>query len=125
MKSLNLENLVNISEGALFNYIYNSLKNKAIDFLRKYVLVKNDETAIDLDIPTYDEDMDEKLFVENLFNLDILTSNQKEILKQSYLYENSDTEIAKKLHISRQAVNKTRRNGLAILREYLITVSID
>jgi RNA polymerase sigma factor (sigma-70 family) len=48
-----------------------------------------------------------------------LTDRQREILDLAYVKEMSDTEIAKILRVSQQAVSKSHRNALARLREEL------
>lgn len=100
-------------------YLYNSLKNKSIDLFRKYVLKKKEEIHIDFDFPSYAENYEIKILVNDLLNLDILSERHKTILKQSYLYDYSDAEIAKSLNISRQAVHKQKKHGLTILKNYL------
>lgn len=71
VRFIKLENFMNISEGALVNYLYNSLKNKAVDLFRKYVLKKKEEVSISLDLSSCDEDVDSKLFINDLLDLDI------------------------------------------------------
>jgi RNA polymerase sigma factor (sigma-70 family) len=48
-----------------------------------------------------------------------LTDRQREILDLAYVKKMSDTEIAKVLRVSQQAVSKSHRNALARLREEL------
>jgi len=83
------------------------------------VLKPTEELELNLDILKIEVDMDTHIFVKELFDMDILTAQQKLILKHSYLSEYSDSEIAKSLNISRQAVNKTKRRGIEALRNYL------
>lgn len=64
-------------------------------------------------------DMDTNLFVNSLLNIESLSKKQHIVLKLSYLYGFSDIEIAKKLNISKQAVNKIKKRGLKILNEFL------
>ncbi|WP_291573636.1 RNA polymerase sigma factor [Clostridium sp. UBA4548] len=106
-------------EGALVKYLFNFLKHRSIDLFRKYVLKPTEELELNLDILKIEVDMDTHIFVKELFDMDILTAQQKLILKHSYLSEYSDSEIAKSLNISRQAVNKTKRRGIEALRNYL------
>lgn len=119
LNNINLSKFSNLYEGSLVNYLNNSLKNKSTDLFRKYVLNQNNELSLDLDIISYSEDMDTKLFVDDLVKVDALTDNQKYILKQHYYYGYSDLEIAKKLNISRQAVNKSKQRALSAIRKYL------
>lgn len=48
-----------------------------------------------------------------------LNQRQRESLILKYIYGYSDTEIADRLGITRQAVNRLEKRGLSILREYL------
>ncbi len=49
---------------------------------------------------------------------------QRTILEERYIKNYSDIEIANKLNISRQAVNKTKNKALENLRTYMNTISI-
>ncbi|MED3922731.1 sigma-70 family RNA polymerase sigma factor [Priestia aryabhattai] len=51
--------------------------------------------------------------------IDKLTENQKVILKKSYIYDMNDTEIARSLQKSQQAVSKTRNKAIEKLRIYM------
>lgn len=119
LKNINLEKFKNTSDDAIVNYINYSLNNKATDLFRKYVFKKDNELPIDLDIIYQNNDMDTNLFVNSLLNIESLSKKQHIVLKLSYLYGFSDIEIAKKLNISRQAVNKIKKRGLKILNEFL------
>ena len=48
-----------------------------------------------------------------------LNERQREAITSKYIYGYSDAEIAEKLGITRQAVNRLERRGLEILKEYL------
>ena len=49
----------------------------------------------------------------------LLNERQRESLILKYIYGYSDAEIAERLGITRQAVNRLERRGLEILKEYL------
>lgn len=49
----------------------------------------------------------------------LLSERQKAAVILRYIYGYSDAEIADRLGITRQAVNRLERKGLSILREYL------
>lgn len=119
VQSMKLNKFANVSEGALVNYLFIFFKNKSVDLFRKFVLKKTDELELNLDILQYNTDMDTKLFVDELLNLPTLTTHQKLILKKSYIAECSDSEIAKTLNISRQAVNRTKNRAIQTIRKYL------
>lgn len=114
--SINLEN-----EGTLVNYLYNSIKYKYIDLMRKYIKIYNNETELNLDILedscTYE--IEDNIYIQTLLNT--LPEMQKKIIEDRYIKDLSDSEIANKLHISRQAVNKSRNKALNHLRKYIET----
>ncbi len=124
IKTVNLSKFSNVLEGALVKYICNSLTNGCIDLFRKYVFKRTKELELDLDIIQIEIDMDSKMFIDDLLNLSFLTNQQRLILKQSYISEYSDAEIAKMLNISRQAINKTKNRGLHAIKNYLALFSI-
>ena len=51
--------------------------------------------------------------------MSLLSERQKTAITLRYIYGYSAAEIAEKLGITRQAVNRLERRGLSILREYL------
>ena len=51
--------------------------------------------------------------------LQLLTEKQRLIIIYKYYYGYSDVEISNFLHISRQAVNRTKTRGLLVLRTYM------
>lgn len=124
IKIVNLSKFSKRLEGALVKYICNSLTNRCVDLFRKYVFNKNKELELNLDIIQSEIDIDSKMFIDDLLNLSILTSQQRLILKQSYISEYSDAEIAEMLNISRQAINKTKNRGLQAIRNHLALFNI-
>lgn len=122
IKNSDLNKLKNFSEGALVKYIQVSLNHKAIDHCRKYYLTKHNEIALDTDIikQSFDNNnnIDNKLLVDQLLNLNFLTKHQVLILKYYYLLEYSDIQIGNKLKISRQAVHKSRIKALNIIQKF-------
>lgn len=118
---INPYKLKNTSEGALVNYISRALNNKSIDLFKKNVLKKTEMVELNLNLLKSKDNLNtvvNKVFVEEIFKSNFLTNNQKEILKYRYLYDKSDEEIGLKLHISRQAVNQTRKRGIDLIRKY-------
>lgn len=49
----------------------------------------------------------------------LLSKRQRQTITLRYIHGYSDAEIADRLGITRQAVNRLERKGLSILREYL------
>ncbi|WP_099191015.1 RNA polymerase sigma factor [Tepidibacter mesophilus] len=116
---IKLSNLELKNEGAITNYIYNSIKNKRTELYRKHVKGISKELEINLEI-TEDKtnyQLEDKIFIDNLLNL--LTDIQRIILVEKFLKGYSDLEISNKLHISRQAVNKSKNRALKRLKSYL------
>ncbi len=119
LKAMNLNNFDKQNEGTLVNYIYNNIKNKHIDLFRKYIKNRKEEVEINLDIIEVIEDcnIEESIFIEDLLNK--LPESQKIIIKEKYIKDHSDIQIAKALNKTRQAVNKTKNKALKTLRNYL------
>lgn len=55
--------------------------------------------------------------------LQSLSKNQRYIITMKFMYHLSDKDIAKRLGISRQAVNRTKNRALNNLRKFLIESS--
>lgn len=121
VKTINLNNFTPKDEGKIVNYINRVMKNKHVDFFRKYVQRHKEEIEINLDITLASEEfnIESNIFIEDL--LYQLPRMQKIILKEKYIKDCSDIEIAEKLHISRQAVNKAKNAAIGKLRIYLET----
>jgi len=106
-------------EGQAVNYIYVSLRNKKIDLFRKHVQGIQEECEINLDIVA-DKSIpqkEDKILIRKLLTL--LTDLQRKILKAKFLMGYSENEIGKRLHISRQAVNRAKNRALDRIRKYL------
>lgn len=116
---MKLSKLESKNEGVITNYIYNSIKNKRTELYRKHVIGVHEELEINLEI-TEDKSnyqIEDKIFMTDL--LDLLTDIQKIILVEKFMKGYSYTEIANKLQISRQAVNKAKNKALERLKRYL------
>lgn len=119
IERIKLSNLELKNEGAIVNYIYNSISNKKTELYRKHVKGINEELEINLEI-TEDKSnyqVEDKIFIDNL--LDLLTDIQRIILVEKFMKGYSDVEIANNLQISRQAVNKAKNRALKRLKRYL------
>lgn len=72
----------------------------------------------DLEYHSPSLDFKEHLTNEDLFNsFNLLTEKQKNIITLSYLHLMTDTEIAKSLGVTQQAVYKIRKSALKKLRD--------
>jgi RNA polymerase sigma factor (sigma-70 family) len=119
IQTLDLKKFDLYNEGAVVKYIHTIMKNKHIDLFRKYVQGRKETLEMNVEIEA-DKDTftaEEKIFIEDLFNK--LTNTQKMVLKARFIEGYSDAEIAQKMHITRQAVNKTKKRALNNLRKYL------
>jgi len=108
----------------LLMYINKCLKNKSISLFYKVLKDKESmsftsETEI-LDVINSEGKDDE--YSDIIFNdlISSLSPKQKKIIYYKFYLQLSDVEIAKTLKISRQAVNKTQRIALKILKTELL-----
>lgn len=119
IKNIRLDNFKNKSDGAIVNYIYRSMENKKIDLFRKDVKGVREEVEINLDILEDEEsyEYDDRLFIKSL--LDTLTNIQKRVIVDKYIRGYSDNEIAIRMNILRQAVNRSKNRAIKSIRDYL------
>ncbi|WP_346929696.1 sigma factor-like helix-turn-helix DNA-binding protein [Clostridium sp.] len=113
------EKIEKLSEGALVMYLVNSLKYESIRLLK----VRKVETVALLDIYSeiYNEFRDKEfdVFLNNLVQSNILTPKQRLVLKEKYVNDFTDKEIAIKISISRRAVTRLHNTAISNLRNYL------
>lgn len=98
-------------------YIAVCLRNEYYSMLKKKQNQLSFCSEFTYDVSEITYDFESTLFIKEC--LANVTENQKTILILRYCYDLSDSQISKKLHISRQAVNKARKKGLETLRAYL------
>ena len=104
----------------LIGYISKSLLYKYIRLYKKTSEQYSKETELKEDIANNgDLNIDIKLMLKDAIVK--LPESQKNILKKIYIEGWKETDIAKQLNISRQAVNKTKRLGLNNLKKHLIS----
>jgi len=114
--------MFNINDEKLISYIAKGMKNEYIRLSKKYKKIKEKELLIeDEEIISSDsenaQNIETKISIEEA--LQKLTPLQKEIITETILYGKKEKEIALKLHISQQAVNKTKKRALKKMREFL------
>lgn len=117
--SIKLYKIINLSEGALVKYISTSLRREFYK-LNKSILFNECEINNNISI-TLNEyiDIEYKILLDELVSNKIINQKQKYILIKKN-YENfTDSEIAKDLNISRQAISKTYRQAISNIKEYL------
>lgn len=107
------------NDGRIVGYINICIKHKYINLSKKDNLITINETELNSDILGNDplNNIDDYLFVYEL--LSNLPDFQKEIIKRIYIDNISENSLAKQLHISRQAINRTKNRALNNLRKYL------
>lgn len=108
-----------LKKRSMFSYIANSLKYKYIKLSKKYTNLYLNELEFKEKIlnETNSFDIETHIMLNTFW--DKLPSSQKKVLNELYINGYTVSEVAKKLHISRQAVNKTKNKGLNSLRKYL------
>jgi len=128
IKNTNFDALISKCDGTVVNYInrfyinrffdntfVNLLNSRSTHILFVYL---DDENSFIKSLPTYDDQS----------NLDIdyfsfLTELQRKIIVYRYIYGYSSKEIAQKLKVSRQAVDRTKNRAIKIIKavydEYL------
>ncbi|AAM23712.1 RNA polymerase sigma-B factor [Caldanaerobacter subterraneus subsp. tengcongensis MB4] len=114
--------MLNINDKKLISYIAKGMKNEYIRLYKKYKKIKEKEIPVeDEEIISSDDEntqnIETKLAIEEA--LQKLTPLQKEIIIETILYGEKEKEVALKLHISQQAVNKTKKRALKKMREFL------
>lgn len=119
LKKIELDNLKNKSDGAIVNYIYVSLKNKASSLYRQNLKFNNETTEFNEYIKSNSTFL-ETDNIELYSVLNCLNETQKKIIIHKYISKLTDTEIAAKLKISRQSVYKNKVKALDILKSFII-----
>lgn len=123
IKNTNFDALISKCDGAVVNYINRFFDNTFVDLLNSrsthiFFVYLDDENSFIKSLSTYDDQS----------NLDIdyftfLTELQKKIIVYRYIYGYSSKEIAQKLKVSRQAVDRTKNRAIKIIKtvydEYL------
>ncbi|MBE6804969.1 MAG: sigma-70 family RNA polymerase sigma factor [Ruminococcaceae bacterium] len=98
-------------------YIAVCLRNEYYAILKRKHSRLNLYCELNCDIPEAEDDIESELFIRQC--LQQVNDTQRKILILRYLCDFSDSQIAEKLHISRQAVNKARNKGLETLKNFL------
>lgn len=108
----------NKNEKIITSYIAKSIKNEYIKLSKKNQLITQNEIFFEIE-PVGDSNLDMETIIDIKNALKILTTNQRRVIKLKMYYGYSDAEIAAKLNITRQAVNKTKKAALKKIRAYL------
>ena len=105
----------NIAGDGLKRYIAVSLRNRYIAYSNADELFKRLNKFCDLK-RTFSEDFSENTLLNDAVMG--LSKKQKQVIALKYIYNYRDVEIAEKLGITRQAVNRIKNRGVQALREY-------
>ena len=116
IKNLELNKFDPKANGKIFNYIYNSLKNKKINLFNKNIENKIDALPIKLEcIKSYDPTIENTILVSKFWKF--LTEYQQNVLKKKFFEGLTDMEIASDLNVSRQAINQCKNRAFNRIRE--------
>ena len=108
---IDLEEMRSREDKYLLGYIAAAMKNRCFDLRNKYYREKGCEQALD-DMVSLPQDNELEQFCS------FLTKLQKQILVAEYVYGYSDVELSRKLHTTRQAVNRTKNRAIDMLRNF-------
>lgn len=109
------------NEGCLVNYIYKAILNSRKDMyinknIKRYLSESQClSSMVELKDKCFIEDVESNVVFEDM--LTYLTEKEKKVIKYKFLNNNSETEIAKILKISRKSVNKMKNRALKKLKE--------
>jgi len=117
--SIKLDSIINMSEGALVNYIVKSLKRECYR-LNRTPLISDCEMNDNVLVMINDYiEVEYKIFLDELEINKVINKRQKYVLLKKYYNKFTDEEIATELCISRQAVSKMHKLAIINLKEYL------
>jgi RNA polymerase sigma factor (sigma-70 family) len=115
IRKLNMNNEYLKNEKILLSYISKSLKHKYIKLSKKKDTL-NLETELNYDIEIQsNESLNDLTIYSDILNE--LKYKEREIIKLIYIYGYSAKEIAEFKHISRQAINQTKKRALNKIKE--------
>lgn len=108
------------NEKEFIAYITVSIKNEYIKLSKKYCKILNFEVELKEDIykdPLMDIDPENMVLLNML--LEELPENQQKILKELFINGFSENDLAEKLRVTHQAVNKTKRKAINNLKRLI------
>lgn len=111
-------NIIN-KEECIVGYISESLKHKYIQLSKVRDNIYKHEVELNIELSNEEviNNEEENIFLNDILNK--LPELQRKVIKERYLEDRTCSEIAKKLGISRQAVNKLKNRALNNLRKYI------
>lgn len=123
IKKMDLNKFDPKANGKIFNYIYNSIRNKKINLFNKHIENEIDPLPIKLEcIGSYDPNVENVILISELWKF--LTEYQQSVLKKKFFEGLSDMEIASDLNVSRQAINRCKNRAFDSIKEQFQIKSI-
>lgn len=113
--SLNTDKFLPDESDEVNRYIAASVRNKYIALLKKRSRIMLESGEL-YDCVGCEAEFEGTLTLKD--GIKLLNERQRWAIILRYIYGYSDTEIAEKLGITRQAVNRLQRKALSVLREY-------
>ena len=115
--AIQLDELYEQNDLVLLAYLKKAMSNHYINLLGKYSKTSNQLLSL--------EDQDIQIAIENDFEMEIeirrltehLSEIQRQVISLKYWYGYSEVDIAQMLHITRQAVNRTKNRAINELRK--------
>lgn len=106
-------------EAYLVSYIHKSVLHRYYYLYKKKSVKAIMETCFQIEIETEDNysNVENLLWIDQL--LDMMPKQQRVVINGIFIENKKQTDIAKELHISRQAINKIKNQALKTLRKKL------
>ena len=115
IRHLDFNKINHYSDGQLVTYIVTALRNKKIDLHRRTLhSFEEIHTETIAEIPAASDWFTRFTITQCLKKL---SPRQRNVIIRKYYLGYSDIEIAEQLHITRQAVNRTKTRALRTLKE--------
>lgn len=109
-------------DGFVVGYINASIKHKYICLAKKNSNILKIEVTKDMDFIDENfnkfEAIENILFLENLIGK--LPSSQKKIIQEIYINNRSEIDLSRMLHVSKQAINRSKNKAIKRMRTYLL-----
>lgn len=118
LNTMPIKNPIMKKDKYLLGYIGKSLRHKYIKLSKKYCNIYGNELQLNEELLQISDniDIENHIIVKHL--LEKLPSLQEKVLSEIFIKGYKVSEVAKKLNISRQAVNKTKNRALKNLKRY-------
>lgn len=124
IQELPLDNLRCKADGALVNYIAQSVRNTYLAYLRDYfnrpqasVSLDDSSEAQKLEAISYEDKKEEQDFLDLLDSCPELTEKERTVLILVYYWGYTSVQIAESLSTSKQNINQIKKRALKKLRE--------